>query len=130
MATEPTFNDFAAGYEARRPQVVWTRLIADLETPVSVMLKLGPERANTFLLELVEGGAVRGRYSVIGMDPDLIWRARGNASEIAHAGALDTLQAVPGRHARFLARAHRAIADRFAGRLAADGGRARRISRL
>ena len=28
----------------------------------------------SFLFESVEGGAVRGRYSVIGLDPDLIWR--------------------------------------------------------
>ncbi|MFZ1991680.1 MAG: anthranilate synthase component I [Alphaproteobacteria bacterium] len=96
MATEPSFNEFAAAYEAKRPQIVWTRLIADLETPVSVMLKLGPERPNTFLLESVEGGAVRGRYSVIGLDPDLIWRARGNKAEIAEAGALDKFKPCEG----------------------------------
>ena len=30
----------------------------------------------SFLLEFVEGGAVRGRYSIIGMDPDVVWRER------------------------------------------------------
>ncbi|MGI9404756.1 MAG: anthranilate synthase component I [Hyphomicrobiaceae bacterium] len=73
---------FARTYANGTPQVVWTRLVADLETPVSAMLKLAPGRANSFLLESVEGGAVRGRYSIIGFDPDVIWRAHGDQPEI------------------------------------------------
>jgi anthranilate synthase component 1 len=62
--------------------VVWTTLVADLETPVSAFLKIAGERPMSFLLESVEGGAVRGRYSVIGLEPDLIWRAQGARAEI------------------------------------------------
>jgi anthranilate synthase component 1 len=62
--------------------VVWTTLVADLETPVSAFLKLGGGKPMTFLLESVEGGAVRGRYSIIGIEPDLIWRADGARAEI------------------------------------------------
>jgi anthranilate synthase component 1 len=79
---EPDFETFAAGWDAGRPQLVWTRLVADLETPVSAMLKLADGRPYSFLLESVEGGAVRGRYSFIGLKPDLIWRCRGNVAEI------------------------------------------------
>lgn len=79
---EPDLKSFRDGYEAGKPQVVWTRAIADLETPVSAMVKLASERANSFLLESVEGGANRGRYSIIGFEPDLIWRAQGQNSEI------------------------------------------------
>jgi len=79
---EPILESFRARYEAGEPQVVWTRTIADLETPVSAMVKLGAGRANSFLLESVEGGANRGRYSIIGCDPDLVWRANGGISEI------------------------------------------------
>jgi anthranilate synthase component 1 len=61
--------------------------VDDLETPVSAYLKLASHNANTFLLESVEGGAFRGRYSAIGLDPDLIWRCRGDQAEIAHAPA-------------------------------------------
>jgi anthranilate synthase component 1 len=43
--------------------------VADLETPVSAMLKLAGDQRNAFLLESVEGGAVRGRYSMIGLRP-------------------------------------------------------------
>ncbi len=89
---EPDVTSFTRLYEAGTPQVVWTRLVADLETPVSAMLKLAHERPNSFLLESVEGGAVRGRYSIIGCEPDVIWRARGPKAEInrspeAHAEA-------------------------------------------
>ncbi len=82
MSVLPDFDAFAAAYDAGRPQVVWTTLVADLETPVSAMLKLADGRANSFLLESVEGGAVRGRYSIIGLKPDLIWRCYGDRAEI------------------------------------------------
>jgi anthranilate synthase component 1 len=61
---------------------VWTRLVADLETPVSAALKLSDGQPMSCLLESVEGGAVRGRYSIIGIAPDVVWRAFGNRAEI------------------------------------------------
>jgi anthranilate synthase component 1 len=82
MKVEPSFSDFAARYAAGLPQLVSTRLIADLETPVAAMLKLAAGRPYSFLLESVEGGAVRGRYSIIGLDPDILWRAFGDRAEI------------------------------------------------
>ncbi len=82
MKVEPSFEAFAALHAAGKPCVVYTRLVADLETPVSSMLKLADGRAFSFLLESVEGGAVRGRYSMIGMKPDLVWRSSGNKAEI------------------------------------------------
>ena len=74
MSYSPTAEIFATLYQKDIAQVVWTTLVADLETPVSAMLKLADGRANTFLLESVEGGKVRGRFSIIGMNPDLIWK--------------------------------------------------------
>ncbi|HSS12376.1 MAG TPA: hypothetical protein VLL04_00685, partial [Rhizomicrobium sp.] len=76
---EPAFDAFATGYEAGRAQLLYTRLVADMETPVSAYLKLGFDasgsaRDNGFLLESVQGGETRGRYSIIGLMPDLIWR--------------------------------------------------------
>jgi anthranilate synthase component 1 len=82
MQIEPAPDAFAARYARGEPQVVWTTLVADLETPVSTFLKVAGSRPMSFLLESVEGGAVRGRYSMIGLEPDLIWRANGNSAEI------------------------------------------------
>jgi len=62
--------------------VVWCTLVADLETPVSAYLKLGGGKPMSFLLESVEGGEARGRYSIIGLEPDLIWRTNGARAEI------------------------------------------------
>ena len=73
---------FAAELAQGRAQLVWTRIVADTETPVSAMLKLGAAQSGSFLLESVEGGQVRGRYSLLGLDPDLVWRANGDTSEI------------------------------------------------
>src|SRR6476661_6746909 len=82
MAIEPEFSTFARVYDSNTPQVLYTKLVADLETPVSAFLKLGEGRDNAFLLESVQGGETRGRYSIIGLKPDLIWRCRDGKAEI------------------------------------------------
>jgi anthranilate synthase component I len=87
MQIEPSAGAFAARYAAGEPQVVWTTLVADLETPVSAFLKItgaAPKDSSPmrFLLESVEGGEVRGRYSIIGLHPDIIFRAHGRNAEI------------------------------------------------
>ena len=83
MKLEPDFEAFRATYESGAPQLVWTRLIDDLETPVSAYLKIGHGRPYAFLFESVEGGAWRGRYSIITLNPDVVWRCRGEQAEIA-----------------------------------------------
>lgn len=85
MQMLPSLEAFTKRYKAGEAQVVWTRIVADLETPVSVYLKLAQGRAFSFLLESVEGGASRGRYSVIGLEPDLVWRANGDTAEINYS---------------------------------------------
>ena len=89
MLAEPDFARFVGSYREGAPSLVWTRLVADLETPVSAMLKLADGRPYTFLLESVEGGAVRGRYSLIGLKPDLVWRCRGDRAEINRRARFD-----------------------------------------
>jgi len=82
MQIEPSAEKFTARYEAGEPQVVWTTLVADLETPVSAFLKIAGSRPMSFLLESVEGGAVRGRYSIIGLEPDMIFRIDGEQAPV------------------------------------------------
>ncbi|MFQ5564465.1 MAG: anthranilate synthase component I [Parvularculaceae bacterium] len=89
MSLSPDFADFKKTYEKGEPQVVWRRTVSDLETPVSAYLKLAARRANAFLLESVEGGEQLGRYSIIGMKPDVIWRASGAQAEINCDAAAD-----------------------------------------
>ena len=80
MSVSPDFDAFAKVHDCGKPQLVWTKLVADLETPVSAYLKLADGRPNSFLLESVEGGSVRGRYSIIGFKPDVIWRRPSTCS--------------------------------------------------
>jgi len=82
MQIEPSQTAFAERYDRGEAQVVWCTLVADLETPVSAYLKLGGGKPMSFLLESVEGGEARGRYSIIGLEPDLIWRTNGARAEI------------------------------------------------
>ncbi|UWQ09017.1 anthranilate synthase component I [Aliiroseovarius crassostreae] len=95
MALTPSFDAFEAGWNAGKNQVVYTRLAADLDTPVSLMMKLTEARRDSFMLESVTGGEVRGRYSMVGMKPDLIWRARGEQSEINRQARFDGDSYVP-----------------------------------
>jgi anthranilate synthase component 1 len=89
MQLTPSYEEFAAKYEAGENQLVYSRLAADLDTPVSVMLKLSDAQKDSFILESVTGGEIRGRYSIIGLKPDLIWRCRGTASEINREARFD-----------------------------------------
>jgi len=82
MIIQPEYAAFAKKYESGEPQVVYAKLVADLETPVSAFLKLAEGRDNAFLFESVQGGEARGRYSIVGMKPDLIWRYRDGKAEI------------------------------------------------
>jgi len=105
----PTSTDkavFLEKYISGQPQVLWSQISADLETTVSAYLKLSAGKPDCFILESVEGGAIRGRYSFIGIEPDLIWRCRGNEAETKRdaltggafipesMGALDSLRAL------------------------------------
>src|SRR3954454_22307583 len=85
MQIEPQASAFAKRYARGEAQVVWTTLVADLETPVSAFLKIAGSRPMSFLLESVEGGAVRGRYSIIGLDPDVVWRTVNGRAEVNRA---------------------------------------------
>ena len=78
----PAYDAFAAGLARGENQLLYTRLAADLDTPVSLMLKLAGARPGAFVLESVTGGEVRGRYSIVGMKPDLIWRCFGERAEV------------------------------------------------
>ena len=90
MAYSPDYQAFAEAYEDGKPQVVLTRLVADLETPVSAMLKLSRSARYSFLLESVEGGSVRGRYSVMGLNPDIIWKIEDGVSLVNRKALIDS----------------------------------------
>jgi len=78
-----------------RSALVWQRLIADTETPVSAALKLIEPQRGDFILESVEGGATRGRYSLIGLAPDLVFRATGRQAEINRTWRTDRAAFTP-----------------------------------
>ncbi|MEK9924545.1 MAG: anthranilate synthase component I, partial [Alphaproteobacteria bacterium] len=82
MVGEAQFTGFSAGFAQGTPQLVSRELVADTLTPVSAYLKLAASQRHSFLLESVEDGEFRGRFSVIGFAPDLIWQCRGNVAEI------------------------------------------------
>ena len=95
MTLFPAYDDFAARWDAGQNQLVYTRIAADLDTPVSLMLKLGEARGDTFMLESVTGGEVRGRYSVVGLKPDLVWKCEGTKAFINREARFDSAAFAP-----------------------------------
>ena len=95
MDIRPDFDSFAAARSRGENQVLWTRIPADLDTPVSLMLKLTEARRDSFLLESVTGGENKARYSIIGMKPDLVWRCAGAAAAINRDARFDAAAFAP-----------------------------------
>ena len=79
-------NRFIEGLKQKKPQILTRDLIADIETPISCLLKLRKNQKYSFLLESVEGGSLRGRYSLLGCDPDIIWEVNNNSASIIYQG--------------------------------------------
>lgn len=90
MDLTPSPSIFETAYNDANAQVVWTTLVGDLDTPVSAYLKVVGAGNLGFLMESVEGGANRGRYSFVGCRPDVIWRATGETVEINRNALTDT----------------------------------------
>ncbi len=82
MFVFPDFHTVHATLSQQRNELVWTKRVCDMETPVSAMQKLQAfSDAPAFLLESVHGGEKRGRYSLLGLYPDRIWQCRGSEAQ-------------------------------------------------
>jgi len=79
-------KNFLIGYKKGKPQLIKKNLIADIETPFSSLLKIGKGEKYSFLLESVQGGSKRGRFSLLGCDPDLIWSVNNGKTSIKYLG--------------------------------------------
>lgn len=95
LTIRPSLSEFKAEQATGKPQLVYARLINDIDTPVSAYLKIAHNKPYSFLLESVQGGEQRGRYSCLGFAPDLIWRCKGIRSEISRQG--QPFETIPGR---------------------------------
>lgn len=95
MISQPSHREAAAiTLASGKPATLWIQQVADLESPVAMMLKLKHGESCSFLLESVLGGEQRGRYSILALDPDLIWRCYQEKAEISD-GILDDVSFRP-----------------------------------
>ncbi|MCJ7522264.1 MAG: anthranilate synthase component I, partial [Dehalococcoidia bacterium] len=87
MAVEyyPSLNEFRGLAKKGNLVPVYRELSADLDTPVSVFLKLKQE-APTFLLESVESAEKLGRYSFIGVGHNIVLKSSGNRAIVHRNG--------------------------------------------
>ncbi len=75
---------FIKNYKKGIPQLLKKELIADIETPFSSLLKINKSEKYSFLLESVQGGSNKGRYSLLGCNPDLIWKVERGKAQIKY----------------------------------------------
>ena len=73
---------FIDNYIRNIPQILSHQIVADTETPVSTLLKISKNEKYSFLLESVQGGDQRGRYSLLGCKPDIIWKVKNGKVSI------------------------------------------------
>lgn len=86
MKYSPEFDVFSQKYQVGETQLVWQEMAADIDTPITASIKLKQEGKPFFLLESVENGERRGRYSGIGLEPDIIWRCSDEHAEMSLDG--------------------------------------------
>jgi anthranilate synthase component 1 len=82
-AFSPTREAFSRVFSKQKTQIVYQRIINDLDTPVSAYLKLALGKPYAFLFESVQGGEQRGRYSFLGFSPDIVWRSQNGQADMA-----------------------------------------------
>ena len=85
---ETNKEKFIKNYSDGIPQILKKNLIADIETTISTLMKISKNQKYSFLLESVEGGSKRGRYSLLGCDPDLIWSVDNGKTSIKYLSML------------------------------------------
>ena len=95
LAIQPGYDAFCSRFASGAPQLVWASIAGDLHTPVSAMLRLKQDDSPCFLLESVEKAETRGRYSIIGLKPDVIWQAHDNRAALCYAEQFDEACAIP-----------------------------------
>ena len=78
----PTFKELKTNAKKKKNSLIYIKIKSDLDTPVSAYLKLCKNEKNSFLLESVQDGTYKGRYSIIGMNPDVIWKCNKNQAFI------------------------------------------------
>ena len=93
----PNKNSFIDAYSQGQAQLVYTRIVNDMDTPVSAFMKIAKGKPYAFLFESVTGGEIRGRYSFMGCSPDLVWRCFGDKSEIARGTNSNVFKALEGK---------------------------------
>ena len=90
MITELEFKSLAAEGYNRIPLIA--EALADLETPLSLYLKLAGGQKHSFLLESVVGGERFGRYSFIGLPARTLLRSTGFTTEVVTDGRVTETQ--------------------------------------
>ena len=76
-------TEFEKKYSAGKNFFLFETIPSDLYTPVGTLIKISKLSPYHSLFESVTGGEKKGRYSIIALDPDLIWMVEKNKAKIS-----------------------------------------------
>jgi anthranilate synthase component 1 len=78
-----TQKEFEKKYSTGTNFFLYETIPSDIYTPVSILLKISKLGHYHCLLESVTGGEKKGRYSIIALDPDLLWVTEKNIAKLS-----------------------------------------------
>jgi len=81
----PSYKEYLALSRRYNLVPVYTEIMADTETPITLFLRLAGAGGTSCLLESVEGGRYLGRYSFIALDPLLVYKSKDGRGEVVYA---------------------------------------------
>ncbi len=84
--TIPVLSDFSELLSRHATVPVYKKIIADLDTPLTLFNKVAAFDKHAFLFESMEGGEKWGRYSFIGFDPLCCFSSKGDEIVIEEKG--------------------------------------------
>ena len=83
---EQNFVEFKKKYQENKTQIISSKIVNKKETIISAFLKVTEESDNSFLFESLEDGEEKGRYSIIGLNPDKILRIKDQKVSVEEFG--------------------------------------------
>tara|TARA_S200000501_G_scaffold94519_1_gene87869 strand:- start:45099 stop:46589 length:1491 start_codon:yes stop_codon:yes gene_type:complete len=83
---EQNFVEFKKKYQENKTQIISSKIVNKKETIISAFLKVTEETDNSFLFESLEDGEEKGRYSIIGLNPDKILRIKDQKVTVEEFG--------------------------------------------
>ena len=95
MKINTSFNEFKKNHSKKKHQILFRTRTCREYYKVENLFKLLLAEKNSFIFESVEKGSIKGRYTIIGLNPDKIWDINKNTISLNSSGKITKIKADP-----------------------------------